>query len=132
MSDYAYLTHKSNIDKSKDDLEQFLVYNNVSPTLVAKLLIVIDEIVSNIVFYGEAEHGVFTISADIKDGTLTLVFKDNGVKFNPLTQEEPDIKLPAKERDVGGLGILIVKKIADSLEYEYRENCNILTFKKAI
>lgn len=132
MKDFAYLSQDSAIDKCKAELEEYFVNNQISPQNVAKLLIVVDEIVSNIVFYGNVEHGMFTVSAEYKNNDLTLVFKDNGQPFNPLTQDAPDTVSPIKERNVGGLGILIVKKIATSLSYEYRDECNILTFVKSI
>ena len=132
MTDFAYLSENSAIEKAKNELEDFFVKSQLSPQITAKMLIVIDEIVSNIVFYGNKEHGMFTISTDIKDNELILIFKDNGIRFNPLEQSSPDINKPTRERDVGGLGILIVKKMADYLSYEYRDECNILTFKKKI
>ena len=132
MTDFAYLSENSAIERAKNELEDFFVKSQLSPQITAKMLIVIDEIVSNIVFYGNKEHGMFTISADIKDNELILIFKDNGIRFNPLEQSSPDINKPTRERDVGGLGILIVKKMADYLSYEYRDECNILTFKKKI
>lgn len=132
MTDFAYLSENSAIEKAKNELEDFFVKSQLSPQITAKMLIVIDEIVSNIVFYGNKEHGMFTISIDIKDNELILIFKDNGIRFNPLEQSSPDINKPTRERDVGGLGILIVKKMADYLSYEYRDECNILTFKKKI
>lgn len=132
MKSFAYLIQPDAIERSKTDLEKFFISAEISPQNIAKLLIVVDEVVSNIVYHGTSEKGALTISADIRRNELTLVFTDNSHKFNPLIQKEPDISKPTKERDVGGLGILIVKKIADSLSYKYKDECNVLTFIKFI
>ena len=57
---------------------------------------------------------------------------DNGKPFDPLLKADPNIKLAAEERDIGGLGIFMVKKSMDSVEYEYKDNHNILKIKKHI
>lgn len=129
---FAYLIKEETINKSKADLENFFVSNNISNKDIARLLIVVDEVVSNIVYHGSNENGALVIDAKLVDNTLTLVFKDNSHKFNPLEASDPDTKQPIKDRDVGGLGILLIKKIADSLSYEYKDDCNVLTFVKTI
>ena len=55
------------------------------------------------------------------------MFEDNGVFYNPLEASEPDTTLSAEEREIGGLGIFIVKKMTESMEYEYKDGNNILT-----
>ena len=61
---------------------------------------------------------------------VTIQFLDNGKPFNPLEKEDADITLSAEERDIGGLGILMVKKSMDAVDYEYVDGKNILTIKK--
>ena len=61
---------------------------------------------------------------------VTLTFRDRGVPFNPLARVEPDITLPGKERPIGGLGILMYKRLMDEVTYEYVDGQNVLTFKK--
>jgi anti-sigma regulatory factor (Ser/Thr protein kinase) len=58
---------------------------------------------------------------------LVLTFKDNGIQYNPLTSSETDVTLPLEEREPGGLGILMVKKLASDLSYAYEDGYNILT-----
>ncbi|MBR4437044.1 MAG: ATP-binding protein, partial [Spirochaetales bacterium] len=55
---------------------------------------------------------------------------DDGEAFDPLAKSDPDIDLSAEERQIGGLGIFMVKKSMDSVEYEYRDGKNILTISK--
>lgn len=132
MFSSAYISSQLGVDKSKADLEKFFNEQKIDEITIAKLLIVIDEVVSNIVNHNSSTRGIFIVGADIKDKLLTLKFTDNGKKFNPLEKDEPDVKKSLKERSIGGLGILIVKKIADSLSYEYKDDCNVLTFTKSI
>ena len=55
---------------------------------------------------------------------------DHGVPYDPLARTDPDVTLPAAERDIGGLGVFMTKKLMDDVAYEYRDGQNILTLKK--
>lgn len=96
--------------------------------------VAIDEIFSNIVnyAYGDAT-GDATITVDTHEGGVgvSISFKDSGMPYNPLEKEDPDVTLSAEERPVGGLGIFLVKKTMDDVEYEYKDGCNIFTIHKA-
>ena len=61
-----------------------------------------------------------------------LTFTDEGVPYNPLAKEDPDITLSAEERKLGGLGIYMVKKMMDEFRYEYKDGKNIVTVCKVI
>ena len=97
----------------------------VVPKVANKVSIAVDEIYSNIVNYSGAE--LATISYEIKDGRLYMTFTDDGIPYNPLEAEEPDITLSAEERKIGGLGIFMVKKMTESMEYTYEDGKNILS-----
>ena len=60
----------------------------------------------------------------------SITFIDKGVPYDPLAKEDPDIMLPAEQRQIGGLGIFMVKKSMDDVLYEYKDGQNILTLKK--
>lgn len=96
----------------------------VVPKVANKVSIAVDEIYSNIINYSGAE--LATISYEIKDGRLYITFTDDGIPYNPLESEEPDITLSAEERKIGGLGIFMVKKMTESMEYTYEDEKNIL------
>ena len=87
--------------------------------------VVADEIFSNIVYYSGAKTSgiLFRNDAD----TITLVFMDDGVPYNPMEAEEPDITAGAEERKIGGLGLFMVKKMAEQVRYEYAGGKNQLT-----
>lgn len=93
--------------------------------------IAVEEIFVNIAHY--AYHpavGKATIRIEVTDGTVSLTFIDNGIPYDPLAKEDPDITLSAEERQIGGLGIFMVKKSMDDVKYEYKDGSNILTFSK--
>ena len=97
--------------------------------------VAIDEIFANIAEYAYPEStGHVTIQLEFDDQAqmIVLTFIDKGIPYNPLEKEDPDIKLSAEERAVGGLGIFLVKKTMDIMEYEYVNEQNVLRLKKKI
>ena len=64
--------------------------------------------------------------------TATVTFIDRGIPYDPLKKADPDVTLSADEREIGGLGIFIAKKVMDSIAYEYKNGQNILRIKKTI
>ena len=80
-----------------------------------------------------AAEEIFVNIANYDDPvTVTLTFIDQGVPYDPLKREEPDVTLPAEKRGIGGLGIFLTKKTMDDVSYEYKDGQNILTLKKKI
>ena len=100
-----------------------------------RLLIIIDELFSNIVRYGydqPAAHGTIAVNLSYIRGRLRLEITDDGRAFDPLAQPDPNLDLPASERPLGGLGIYFVKKLVDDLEYSRRGDCNRLVLSRRI
>ena len=97
--------------------------------------IAIDELFSNIAKYayegGEGDARVIMTFCEARN-EVSITFVDHGVQYDPTAQEDPDITLPAEKRSIGGLGILLVRKSMNSLEYEYKDNSNWLTIRKVI
>ena len=95
--------------------------------------VAVEEIFVNIANYAYgSETGDAEISVDISGdpAEACIEFRDSGIAFNPLEKEEPDIALPAEKRKIGGLGIYMVKKSMDGVEYEYKDGQNILKIQK--
>jgi serine/threonine-protein kinase RsbW len=106
----------------------------ISQALAMKINLAIEEAVSNIIFYGfadERKHEI-EISITLDNNWLTINITDDGVPFNPLEQQQPDVTLPAEERPVGGLGIFLISQIMDEMHYTRKGNLNILTLNKTI
>ena len=94
----------------------------------------VEEIFVNIANYAYAPNvGMALISVDVDEQRRAFItFEDSGVPYDPLAKDDPDITLSAKERQVGGLGIFMVKKTMDDMLYEYRDGKNVLTLVKKI
>lgn len=97
--------------------------------------IVIDEILGNICHYAYKDSvGTVTVSVKYQNTpkTICLTFTDNGIPYNPLETEDPDITLSSEERDIGGLGIYLVKRNMDEIKYEYINKQNRLWMEKKL
>ena len=93
--------------------------------------VVIDEIFGNIVKHAVKSDAV-TVREEFEEDpdALVLTFIDRNPPFDPLTRADPNVTLPAKKRKIGGLGIFMTKKLADHIDYEYKDGKNILRIKK--
>ncbi len=106
----------------------------LSQALAMNINLVIEEAVSNIIFYAFADtdkHEI-RILISLENSSLTIKITDDGILFNPLEQKQPEINLPAEERPVGGLGIFLISQIMDKMHYSRQKNQNILTLNKSI
>ncbi len=108
-----------------DFADQLTARLNVLPKTAGKVSVAIDEIASNIINYSQAT--LAEIYCAIESGKLRLTFADNGVAYDPMKAQDPDVTLSAEERQIGGLGIFMVKKMAQSMEYQYENGKNILS-----
>lgn len=105
------------------------------PESQAQIDIAIDELFSNIAYYAyNPETGPATVRVEVLEEPLSveITFIDSGVAYNPLAKDDPDLSLSADEREIGGLGIYIVKNSMDDVAYEYKDGKNILRIRKNI
>ncbi len=82
--------------------------------------------------YNDSNEHEISISAEKKDHEIILYIVDDGKPFDPTQTETPDVSLPAEDRQIGGLGIFLIQKIMDRVEYSRKDNKNILTLSKTI
>lgn len=98
--------------------------------------IAIDELFGNIAHYAyNPEVGPATVQVEVRhepEIEVIITFIDNGIPYDPLAKEDPDVTLSAEERGIGGLGIYMVKKSMDEVVYEYKDGQNILKVRKKI
>lgn len=114
-------------------VDELLEKHNCPTKAQVQVDIAIDELFSNIANYAyNPDVGPATVKVAVDDDPLSVIitFIDNGVQYDPLAKEDPDVSLPASERQIGGLGIYMVKKSMDELNYEYKNGQNIFTIKK--
>jgi len=91
----------------------------------------LEEMATNILKYGYDDTAVHEIRLRLEThpGALVLTLEDDGHEFDPLAAPEPDVHLPAEERVPGGLGIHLVRRLAEQMQYERRDRRNRLTVK---
>ena len=107
---------------------------DLAHAMAMNINLVVEEAVSNIIFYAynnNYQHKI-KISISLENKMLTIKITDDGIPFNPLEQQQPDINLPAEERPVGGLGIFLISHMMDELNYIRKGNQNILTLYKSL
>ena len=104
-----------------------------APKLLFAFHLVVDDIVANIVNYAytESDDDMLDVEIESNDTELSVTFKDKGIPFNPLDVEAPDVDSDISERQLGGLGIFLVRQMMDKVEYQYENGYNVLTVRKA-
>lgn len=120
------------VQKAMAIFEKFAVMHQISMVNTMKINIVLDEILSNIVKYGFPDGAVHEIKATIEmhGRKLVIVFSDDGIPFNPYQKTPPDLTVPLEKREVGGIGIHLVKKLMDEFSYKRNVNLNVVTMVK--
>ena len=97
--------------------------------------VAVDELFSNIARYAYSPNtGIAVLRVEVHENphAVTITFMDQGVPYDPLAKADPDVTLSAEERQIGGLGIFLVKKTMDAVEYAYVDGWNILKIYKKI
>ena len=132
MAKVSIKSNIENLDLVLLKIEEFLEDKEISMKSKLKLELIIEELFVNICNYAYEKEGEIKIQYGLLENPLRIImnFIDEGVKFNPLDKEGPDLTLDADQRDIGGLGLTIVRKNADEIDYKYENNQNILTVEK--
>ncbi|WP_278623639.1 ATP-binding protein [Parabacteroides gordonii] len=116
-----------------DFLEQQAGNCGFDAALLMQIKLAMDEAVTNVIQYAyPGSEGDIWIDMGCDNGQLKIVITDNGIQFNPLKKQEPDITLSLDERPIGGLGIFLVKQLMTDVRYDRSEGKNILTMTKEI
>ena len=100
---------------------------------VMQIDVALDEILANVAHYAypEGTVGKVQVSLSVEPNRITLTFVDEGKPYDPTQKSDPDTTLSADEREIGGLGIFLVKKTMDSIDYEYADGKNVLRITKS-
>ena len=124
----------SELDALEEKIHGFSGQLGLTEKSNCKINLVLEELFTNIVSYGfsdQSEHQIqFTITHD--NGRLTIQIEDDGIPFNPMDVSDPDLECTIEEREIGGLGIHLIKNLMDDVLYQRCEEKNILILKKDI
>lgn len=122
-----------NLDRVSDFIDRFLEQHNCSEKTKMRIDLSVEEIFVNIANYAYPDTtGEVEIRISEKDNMISISFIDSGVPYDPLQKIDPDITLSANQRQIGGLGIFLVKKNMDHVCYRFENGKNILTISKNI
>ena len=103
---------------------------NLSPDLTNKLDMCGEEIFANVSFYAyPPDTGMIDVELQKTENNIVFEIKDSGIEYNPLEKPDPNINLPPEERPIGGLGIYMMKQMADKISYRRENDKNILTLE---
>ncbi len=139
---YYKIIDEITIDASTDNLSKvisFLANNleklNCKPKTQVQLELAVEEIFVNIATYAYPDKiGAVRvrIEADTAENEILITFEDSGTPYDPLKKPDPDVNVPVEKRQIGGLGVFLVKKISDKVFYEYKDGKNCFTIVKKV
>ena len=135
MKEWTFEATVDRIPWLTDQINEALESLECSMKAQMQIDVAIDELLANIASYAYAPGtGDVTVRFDFDAGSriATVTFIDAGVPYDPLGKPDPDVTLDAGEREVGGLGIFLVKKTMDDMTYARRDGRNVLTIHKRI
>jgi sigma-B regulation protein RsbU (phosphoserine phosphatase) len=112
----------------------FAEENDLPDSIRQSTSVVLDEMMNNIISYayqGETEKDI-EINFEISGKRLVVTIRDSGIPFNPFARETPDVSESIEEREIGGLGIHIVRSLMDEYSYHRQINKNVVTLVKLL
>lgn len=133
MTEWTFEAVAENIPQLTELIDGQLEALDCSMKAQMQIDVAVDEIFANIASYAYAPgtgDAVVRFEEEKEPRSAVITFLDGGTPFNPLENQEPDVSLSAEEREVGGLGVFLVKKTMDDVSYEYKDGKNVLRMKK--
>lgn len=124
----------SELDTLCQNLEKCGQVLKIPKKCLFEINLALDELFTNIISYGfndDSEHKI-KVTITPQDDTLVVCVEDDGVPFNPMNIEDPDLPCSIEECKIGGLGIHLIKKLMDDICYERCRGKNVLTLKKSL
>jgi sigma-B regulation protein RsbU (phosphoserine phosphatase) len=131
------LTIRNDLTEIPRVIEQFGIFANdfnLPDAFVNAINLVFDELLANTISYGyqDDEEHLIEILLDYSSDRMVLTLGDDGSPFNPLSLATPDTTSPLDQRQIGGLGVHLVRRLMDSVEYQRQQNKNVLTLVKKV
>lgn len=134
QAEFRIKNEQEEISVLADHIENFFASNHLPEETAFQLNLSLDELLTNIISYGyedRAEHEI-NIKITLVDKHLSVEIRDDGIPFNPLKLTDPDTTLDIEERPIGGLGIHLVRKMMDKMDYWREKDYNVLKLEKSI
>ncbi len=135
MKELVIEAKKSNLDAVLSFIDEQLGEAECSKKTRMTIDVAVEELFVNISSYAyDPKIGTAVVQVSVHNVPLSveITFIDNGKPYDPLAKPDPDVTLDAEHRQIGGLGIFMVKKSMDDVQYEYKDGRNILTIKKVL
>ena len=126
------------LERVSTQLDAFGRQHGLSNAALFELHLALDELLTNVVSYGyadNAEHEIvvrLTIAPPDGGRCIEVTIEDDARPFNPLEALAPDVDAPVAERPIGGLGIYLVRRVMDDLEYRRERGKNVLVMRKTV
>ena len=118
---------------------EFAQTHGLDDTLRRQVLLVLDDLLNNIATYAyeglelaEGESQQIELRVELAPARLVITIIDSGVPFNPFGMNAPDVQASLEERDIGGLGIHLVRTVMDEVDYSRRAGRNVVTVTKRL
>lgn len=131
---FSLTNNLSEIDQLHTNLSRFGSDNSLDKKVVFQMTLACEEILTNIISYGyedTKEHHI-NFSLSLRDKKLIVMVEDDALPFNLIDAETPDLETRPEDRQVGGLGIHLIKNIIDDIDYERHDSKNFITLLKEI
>ena len=135
MKELNVLANVDNIDEVMEFVTEEIEKLNCSIKVQTQIETAVEELFVNIAHYAyKPDEGPATVRVEVENDppAISITFIDQGVPYDPLAKADPDVTLSAEERQIGGLGIFMVKESMDDIDYEYKDGKNILHIRKLI
>ena len=122
------------IERLAEEVTRFANQHGVPPETAGDLNLALEEVVANVIMHAYPQGGAHEIRVDVtaEMDRVAAAVVDDGVAFDPLQRAEPNVALPLEERPVGGLGILLARRVMDDLHYAREGGRNHLTMAKKV
>ena len=135
MKEMTFDARLSNLDAVQEFVHTELDLTDCSMKASMQIDMAVEELFVNIAHYAYGEGkgtAVIRCGMNEADGAFEITLSDSGIPYNPLAKEDADTTLSAEERQIGGLGILMVKRTMDIFRYRYEDGRNITTIGKKL
>ena len=135
MEKYIILANDlSEISRLNGFIEEIGEEFSLTPDVVFNLNLVLEEAVVNVINYAypKEDHESIYLSAKMQDGSIIFVLSDSGKEFDPTMAPDADVTLSAEDRQIGGLGIFLIRQIMNEVRYERIDGKNVLTLEKKL